>query len=617
MPIPLLPLDNRTFDDLFAEMRALIPRYASEWTDHNLSDPGIMLLELFAWATEAMIYRINRVPDASRIRFLELLGAAFQPAQPAMLKLTVTIPDLDGTWTLPRGALIEARSGSGGTRIPFEATHDLALTPAAPAGQLTVRQTARVKNEPLGQSSGERHQHFRLDSEAGTMTLPVGAFPRRPKVWVSGEPWEVVSRLSDSRDAGLSARICAIKPRLNAVCFGDGTHGQIPERGAEITASYRTSLGIRGEINEEKLGQSNGRPHQLFHLSRPILQLDLEERTDFEPQLDVDGSPWTYRPKYLEMGKSACEFTVETRLNAIRFGDRLRGQIPPAGAAITLTYRRTLGARGKPEPGLTTFMLRPGQDFDPPTGSIAISGEFEIISTGADPTTLPEARDQVLDALQLPWRAISAEDFEALVLDRRRNGNAFGIARTRCWPELDLDVDPPAVRPGHISVVIVPDAPPSNDAPTPGQQLIDRVRGPELLDARRLVTSRHHVVGPTYTAARVQVRAIRGSATLLAPDDLDLRSRIEQALRHYFHPLSGGEESTGWPFGRAVYASELYRVVEGVEGVDHVESLSIQDHGSDSDRVAIAPNGLVRLQFDAGDEPCDASIHIVARGTRG
>ncbi len=77
MPIPLPNLDDRSYADLMEEMKALIPRYAPEWTDHNESDPGIMLVELFAWLTEAMIYRLNRVPEASEVRFLELLGADF------------------------------------------------------------------------------------------------------------------------------------------------------------------------------------------------------------------------------------------------------------------------------------------------------------------------------------------------------------------------------------------------------------------------------------------------------------------------------------------------------------------------------------------------------------
>ena len=75
MPIRLPNLDDRTFDDLVSELRALIPRYAPAWTDHNVSDPGIMLIELFAWLAEALLYRLNRIPKASEARFLELLGA--------------------------------------------------------------------------------------------------------------------------------------------------------------------------------------------------------------------------------------------------------------------------------------------------------------------------------------------------------------------------------------------------------------------------------------------------------------------------------------------------------------------------------------------------------------
>jgi hypothetical protein len=73
MPLPLANLDARRFDDLVAEMRALIPRYAPEWTNHNASDPGITLIELLAWVTEATLYHINRVPEATSLEFAKLL----------------------------------------------------------------------------------------------------------------------------------------------------------------------------------------------------------------------------------------------------------------------------------------------------------------------------------------------------------------------------------------------------------------------------------------------------------------------------------------------------------------------------------------------------------------
>jgi len=73
MPIPLPILDDRRFDDLSEELRALIPRYCPEWTDHNPSDAGITLLELLAWLGESLIYRLDRIPEASLRQLLALL----------------------------------------------------------------------------------------------------------------------------------------------------------------------------------------------------------------------------------------------------------------------------------------------------------------------------------------------------------------------------------------------------------------------------------------------------------------------------------------------------------------------------------------------------------------
>jgi predicted phage baseplate assembly protein len=104
MPIPLPNLDDRTFADLTAETRALIPGYAPEWTDHNASDPGITLIELFAWLSEILIFRLNRVSRDSEARFFELLGAALSPAQPARVTLEVTASNLGGeALIIPRG----------------------------------------------------------------------------------------------------------------------------------------------------------------------------------------------------------------------------------------------------------------------------------------------------------------------------------------------------------------------------------------------------------------------------------------------------------------------------------------------------------------------------------
>ena len=73
MPINLPNLDDRTFADLVEEAQALIPVYEPQWTNHNASDPGITLVELFAYLTEILIYRLNRVTDANVSAFLKLI----------------------------------------------------------------------------------------------------------------------------------------------------------------------------------------------------------------------------------------------------------------------------------------------------------------------------------------------------------------------------------------------------------------------------------------------------------------------------------------------------------------------------------------------------------------
>jgi len=89
--LPQLPkpnLDDRQFNDLVEECLLRIPRYCPEWTNHNPSDPGITLLELFAWLTDQMLFRFNQVPYRHYIVFLELLGIRLQPPAPAQTALT-------------------------------------------------------------------------------------------------------------------------------------------------------------------------------------------------------------------------------------------------------------------------------------------------------------------------------------------------------------------------------------------------------------------------------------------------------------------------------------------------------------------------------------------------
>jgi Baseplate J-like protein len=110
MPLEAPNLDDRRFKDLFDELRSLIPRYAPEWTDHNLSDPGITMMQLFAYLGEIILYRLNRVPDRNYIKFLQLIGVEQKPAAPARAEVTFKlVAPSPPTVLIPQGTQISAQ----------------------------------------------------------------------------------------------------------------------------------------------------------------------------------------------------------------------------------------------------------------------------------------------------------------------------------------------------------------------------------------------------------------------------------------------------------------------------------------------------------------------------
>jgi len=91
MPIVLPNLDDRRWADLVEQGRALIPLYSPDWTDHNASDPGITLMELFAWVAEMDVYRLNRISDRQKRRLLALMTIRPEPPRPATRVVSLRI----------------------------------------------------------------------------------------------------------------------------------------------------------------------------------------------------------------------------------------------------------------------------------------------------------------------------------------------------------------------------------------------------------------------------------------------------------------------------------------------------------------------------------------------
>jgi hypothetical protein len=117
-----------------------------------------------------------------------------------------------------------------------------------------------------------------------------------------------------------------------------------------------------------------------------------------------------------------------------------------------------------------------------------------------------------------------------------------------------------------VKVLLVPDG--DDDAPVTAELAQAAF---ELLRARSPVTTRVQVAPPRYRRVRVEATVVRDFATLLRKDTV--QQAAEAAIRRFLSPLRGGDDGRGWEFGRAVYRSELYQVLESTAGVDHVQRL--------------------------------------------
>lgn len=152
MPLPTPILDNRSYQQLRDELIRRIPVYNPEWTDHNPSDPGVTLIELFAFLGENLLFRFNQIPESTKLAFLRLLQIPLRPAVPArgLAVFTYDYNGEDGKRTnepIPQTAELKASQQS------FETLTEVTVWPVG------VRAVAKaIKPAPNEADSPEVHE---------------------------------------------------------------------------------------------------------------------------------------------------------------------------------------------------------------------------------------------------------------------------------------------------------------------------------------------------------------------------------------------------------------------------------------------------------------------------
>jgi predicted phage baseplate assembly protein len=637
MPLSdLVPhLDDRRFGDISEEMRARIARYAPEWkpeavwSDFNVSDPGIILAQTFAWLGEMLLFRMNNVPELNYVKFLELLGVELREAQPASVE--VTLPVAPG-WPTPvvevPARMQVSAAVDGQPPVVFETERPLhALTAALQSvqvidaggaldrtavnqqansafltfGALAAPETALVLGfgYEAGYPTPEEFPQMTLDLAAWSSSRAIGrsqvtcSFPTRTRMaparlaweYWDGAEWQTLRALRDEtlsfsvsghillrtppvgsmkRDYlgaydndGVRARLFWIRARII-----DSQYERVPEL---IALRTNTVAALQAEtIQSEVLGGSDGRPNQRWLFSqRPVIAGSVRISVD-------DGTgvrPWTMVPDLLGSGPTDAHLAVNYSSGEVQAGDGENGDIPVANAdnpdanVVAVSYRHGGGVRGNVAARSISSLLGAVPGLDPGT----VTNLFPAAG-GRDEESLLAAKKRAQLTIRARTRAVTADDFEVFATEAANIKRAKALAlRHPQFPGVPV--------PGAVTVIVVPDADVSNPSPSPNEATLRAVCA--YLDQRRLLTTEVFVVAPVYQTVTVDVR-------VLAKDDADVvevHDEVEKVLTCYFHPLLGGDDGMGWPFGETIRYSKVYQRVFGVRGVDAVESLVIRLDG--------------------------------------
>ena len=643
MALPVPNLDDRRFQDLVDEAKRLVQQRCPEWTDHNVSDPGVTLIETFAWMTDQLIYRLNRVPDRNYIKFLELIGVTLFPPTAARTDATfwLTGPQPDVVRIPPATQVATVRTETD-EAIVFATTAELPIIPATlvqigsmPKGKSAYRDL--LPSVELGKDAycfQEKPQlgdalliglsqpvpsnairlRFKCDIEG------VGVNPDHPPLlWEAwdGEDWIECDQDSDTtgglnRDGDVVIHV----PRRHAAHSIGTRHAAwvrariveplpgMSSYEASPTVSAASSITIGGTVEavnaavvrDENVGISEGVPSQRFELRRkPVLSTDEPAKLAVSTGADGDGNAtwetWEQVADFAASGPNDRHFVLDGSIGEIRFGPAVRqpdGSLRQYGAAPgkdryirMLEYRTGGGQRGNVATG-SIKVLKSSIPF------VSRVENRHDARGGADGEDIENAKVRGPIRLRTRGRAVTTEDFEHLAREAAPN-----VGRVRAVAAGD------GAQAGAVRLLVVP-ALPSADGRMRFDQLVPE---PTLLEAITQRLEECRVIGTRITVEPPGYRGVTVEATVRPASGANpnrLKADAERALYEYLHPITGGPTGSGWPFGRPVTIGEIYSVLQRVPGAEVVETVNLFGTNAETGgsreatpRLELKPNVLV------------------------
>ncbi|MEM7338664.1 MAG: putative baseplate assembly protein [Actinomycetota bacterium] len=631
MTLPAPKLDDRSFQDLVDDAKRFIQERCPGWTDHNVSDPGVTLIEAFAWMTDLTLYRLNRVPDRLYVKFLELLGVALFPPKAAEAEVDFVLSTINpDPITVPRGTIVATERTPSESPVTFTTVEDLEIRPVvidqviSESGESLADHTARLGMDSAVKLFSDVPEVddavvLVLDRAAPRHTLRLRAEVVRgagfgvnqsspPLRWEAStaDAWIPCGNVADSTggfnlDGSIEVRLPA---GHDVMAYHGATRALVRcrvvpaeadrpayEASPEITNLTGGCIAAATDavnatfVEGETLGTSAGVAGQEFtlqhapvvvsdeafvlHVHRPTLS---DELADEGPELPRE-APEQPEIETWELRQDFADSGATDRHFTL---DRATGVIR-FGPVVRAEDGSTVHYGAVPAKGavITVPRYRVGGGH---RGNVAANA-ISVLRTSVpyvDRVRNVEAARGGVDGETVEEAKVRGP-LQLRSRNRAVTAEDFEILtreaapeirRVRCVPDFTGD-DPTAVR-----VLVVP-AVGSFDGRLELGDLVPaddtRAAITEYLDRRRLVGTRVNVEAPAYQGLRIKA-SILVQESHVADEVL---AQAGDALYHYFNPVDGGPDGMGWPFGRAARIGEAYSVLQQVVGVDVVEQLAL------------------------------------------
>jgi predicted phage baseplate assembly protein len=510
-------LDHRSAQDLVDwAKRELIPRYCPQWTDHNVSDPGIALIEIFAAMVETLNYRVNRIPEQVELRLLELMGITPAGPQLATVPLTFLLSKVaDTELTLAAGIEAATVRRPNEAEIVFTTRMPLTLYPA----RLTAVQTRNASRKekawqkhqlrqqqlvseitmfPYDQAQNRRPDNddafylgFEHNLSSHTLMLhlecvggaPRGLDPRRPPLsWQAhapqdGQEW-IACTLEEDTTLGFS-QPGYVRLQIPAKLDHSTQEGTTAYwlrcliTGATPTSEYQVSPKLRslrvetwgGTVIAEhattaegdEIGRSDGSPGQRFRLrQRPIIQPDPSRDEVLIVEYEGRKERWVEVNNFGASGPHDPHYTLDPMRGIVTLGPAL---VQPNGSLHCFGKIPPAGSRLRFQRYRYGGGLRGNVNahelcvLKSARSYIARVTNTTAATGGQDAQSIADAAVRAPAVLRTRQRAVTADDFVQLACATKGVARAFCVTPGNQGAPAGPYQPPP---PGKVRLAILP-----------------------------------------------------------------------------------------------------------------------------------------------------------------